>query len=87
MLVLGFSGYERRMMSVIEEVALRELRAGRSELAIVWMHREPPTRLADPLPKTTQRLASKQLKHFQLRGCRRILAGVVPATNGHASED
>lgn len=78
LLVLGFSGYERRMMNVIESIATQ---AGEDEgqpPTIVWMHWEPEDRLSDQVRRLRTRLEllPKKEEDQRLLMCRLADAGL-----------
>ena len=56
--VLGFSGYERRMMQLLETVVRR---SQRDDVALLWMHWE--TRVDQPVRLLEERLAQDKLAH------------------------
>src|SRR5262249_2126350 len=56
LLVMGFSGYERRMLSLIEAFALRVTGPKSAVPAVVWMHWEPEDKLPEPLRKLESKL-------------------------------
>lgn len=65
LLVIGFSGYERRMMSVLESIASPAGNSGRDQRTICWMYwgapEQPVNRLRDRLgqgPMKLQRTAT-----------------------------
>jgi hypothetical protein len=66
LLVIGFSGYERRMMQLIEELALRGETGDKANTRVLWMHWEEEQNI----PATVRRLEQKlddvgRLKSFQ----------------------
>jgi hypothetical protein len=68
-LVIGFSGYERRMMSVIESFA-------DNQHPIVWMHWEPEEELPEPAKRLKNRFPGNFLT-FRLRDAGSFLLGLL----------
>lgn len=61
LLVVGFSGYERRMMQLIDHLATRT--SANNEPRVVWMHFEPPEQLPETLKDFERRLDEMGQSH------------------------